>query len=121
MPPKIQPWNCESVRNQAIRLAARRAIQREGLGTFGPRELWDERFPLLRGFSTCFAPGQARPTLGPVRRSAGAPQAVAFYFKNLVASKASFRWSMSQAVRAIRAARMEIALALPCCFSFRAT
>ena len=43
------------------------------------------------------------------------------YFRNLVASNASLRLSISQAVRAIRAARIEIALALPCCFSSRAT
>jgi hypothetical protein len=70
---------------------------------------------------TCFAPTSGSPLHGPVRRSADAPPADALYFKNLVASNASFRLSISQAVRARRAARMEIALAFPCCFSSRAT
>jgi len=61
------------------------------------------------------------PPRGPVRPTADAPPADACYFRNLLASKASLRLSINQAVRAIRAARIEIAFPLPCCFSSRAT
>jgi hypothetical protein len=61
---------------------------------------------------TCLAPTSGSPLHGPVSRWADAPPADACYFRNLWASKASLRLSISQAVQAIRAARIEIALAL---------
>jgi hypothetical protein len=103
-----------------VRRTARRAIQRDGLGACGPRELRDKsclspRSDLLRSHVR-LAPRVTQLGARLTRR-----RRTLCYFRNLVSSNASFRLSISQAVRAIRAARIEIALALPCCFSKRAT
>jgi len=104
-----------------IASAGRRAAQSNARGS----RQWAQGSCGMRATSlpgpTCFAPLSGSPRVGPVRRTADAPPANAPYFRNLLASKASLRLSISQVVRAIRAARIEMALALPCCFSSRAT